>query len=136
MADKEIYDYMSAATADSTSTLTLNARGVLRETGMVNQVIHMGDDGSEEVCALSTAKMFYVDVPYGALNESDAGLLLDFWGNATIGNGKMRTFKWEHAYGATTHTYVVRFDSDLGRDIREGNIHGMSVRFRVMGYVS
>lgn len=133
---KEIYDYISAATADSTSLLNLTARGIVRESGSINQIVHLGDDGSEEVVELSTAKEFYIDVPWGAMTEDEAGTVIDFWGSATIGNGKMRTFKYKHAYGATTHTYVARFDSDLARDIRDGNIHNMSVRLKVTGYVT
>ncbi len=102
----------------------------------MNQVVHLGDDGSEEVVALSTAKEFYLEIPWGSLSEDDAGTVIDFWGNATIGNGKMRTFKYKHEYGSSTHTYVVRFDSDLTREIQEGNIHGISIRLKVMGYVS
>ncbi len=135
MAAKEPYDYIATATPDSTSTLSLSAVGQFVEHGVTNQVIHLGDDGSEERIALSTAKQFYFDVPFNAMTESDAGTLFDFWCNATIGNGRMRSFNFHHAYGGTTHTYVVRFDSDLQRQIIEGNIHGMSARLKVLGGV-
>ena len=136
MSAKEIYDYISTATPDSTVEMNLAARGSLRESGSRNQVVHLADDGSEEIVALSTATEWYLDVPWGAMNESDAGTIFDFWCNATLGNGKMRTFIYVHAYGTQSHKYVTRFDSDIGRTIREGSIHGMNVRLKVKGSIA
>lgn len=133
MAAAEPYDYIATATPDSTSVLSLSAVGQFAEHAVMNQVIHLGDDGSEERIALSTSRQFYYDVPFSAMTEADAGTLFDFWCNTTIGNGKMRSFNFHHAYGNTTHTYVVRFDGDLQRQISAGNIHGMTVRLKVLG---
>lgn len=136
MSAKEIYDYIATATPDSTVEMNLSARGVLRETISRNQLVHLSDDGSEEIVALSTAAEIFIDVPWGAMSEDDAGTIFDFWMNATIGNGKMQTFKYVHSYGGTTHVYVTRFDCDLARDIREGNIHNMTVRLKVKGRIA
>lgn len=136
MSAAEPYDYIATASPDSTSTLAISPIGVFRELGQMNQVVHLADDLSEEIVALSTAKQFYFEIPWNALSESDAGTIFDFYCNTTIGNGKMRTFKYTHEYGATTHTYVVRFDCDLAREIREGNIHSANVRLKVKGKIS
>jgi hypothetical protein len=135
MAAQELYDYLATATPDTTASLNLAARGVAKERVERKQVVHPGDDGSEEVCSLSTVKVCYLEIPWGALNESDAGLVIDHFCNATLGNGKDRTFPYVHAYGTTTHTYVVRFDSDFTRDIREGNIHASSIRLKIRGRI-
>jgi len=115
--------------------MNLAARGVLVEIGSMNQVQHLADSGSEEMISLSTAKDFHINVPWGSLDESDAGTIFNFWANATLGNGKMRTFVYVHGYGNTIHKYVTRFDSDIQRGIREGNIHGISIRLKVKGRI-
>ena len=134
MAAAEIYDYISSGvTADSTWTLNLNARGVAREYGIYNQVVHLADDGSEEVVSLAVTPTFYIDVPWNAMNESDSGTVFDFWCSTAKGNGRAKRFHYVHAYGTQTHTYTARFDSDIARDIREGNIHGSSVKLKIIG---
>jgi hypothetical protein len=131
----EIYDFVATATPDSTVEMNLTAIGVVRESGSINQIVHLADDGSEEIVALSTAKEFYLDIPWSAMQEADAGTIFDFWGNATLGNGKMRSFIYVHEYGSQSHKYVTRFESDIARDILEGNIHNMSIRLKVKGRI-
>jgi hypothetical protein len=134
MAAKEIYDYVSQATADNNQTLSVLPQRVLKEFGTKNQVIHLGDDGSEERISLSDDSIFYVTLQWPVLDESDAGTLMEFWHDPSYGRGRAKTFKWEHPTDG--HTYVVRFDSDFSRDLQLASIFGvMEVRLKIIGYV-
>jgi hypothetical protein len=138
MGAAEIWDYLSTVyvTADTSGLMTLAARGRAVETGKKAQVIHIGEDESEERISLSDNPVFVIDIPFSALSEEDAGTVFDFWASTALGNGRANSFKYHHGYGGTTHTYCVRFDSDLSRGIDVGNIHNMSVRLKVLGRVS
>ena len=133
MAAKEMYDYLSVATADNDVTLTLNAVGTLVEHGTKNQVIHIGDDGSEERIDLAGGtSIFYLDYPWKYLTESDAGTVMDFWHDAAKGNGRAESFKLAHSDG---HTYVVRFDTDLSREIKR-RARSIVLRFKILGRIA
>ena len=60
----EMYDFLSASTADYTSTdLNVSPQKILEESGSKNQIIHMGDDGSEERISLDNdGAPFMVDI--------------------------------------------------------------------------
>ncbi len=135
MADKEIYDYISAATADNDEILSLAARGEVREIGAFNQMVNIGDDGSEERIVLDENNpQFFLEYEYKALTKSDAGTVMDFYNSASKGAGCSKSFKLADTDG---HTYVVRFDCDMAR-IRKhgGRVYGFkTVRFKVLGYV-
>ena len=134
MAAKEIYDYVSEATADHDQTLSLAARGDVVEHGSKNVVIHLGDDESEQRVSLgSGGSIFYLTYPWSSLNESDAGTVVDFFHDASKGNGRASSFKLSHTDG---HTYVVRFDTELDRTVKLGNIHSAAVRFKVLGRIA
>ena len=117
MAAKEMYDYLDVATPDNNVTLTLKARGAVREIGMFNQVVHQGDDASREVVTLATDKISYLDYPWKALDEDDAGTIFDYYFDTAKGYGLARSFKLDYPDG---HTYVVMFDSELPRTRGEG----------------
>ena len=133
MAAWEPYDILSAATADTTCVLSLVAQGELVEEGF-NQVIHFGDDGSEERISLSPSPAIYVRFPFNGLSAADSGLLADLYYNSSAANGQEKSFKWVSDDG---HTYVVRFDGDLPRTRIDSQVHRIdSVRLRVLGYAT
>jgi len=132
MSAKEMYDYISVATPDNDVTLSLAARGNLVERGTKKQVVHLGEDGSEERISLSDTSVFYLTYPFDKLRAADAGTVMDFWHDAAKGNGMAETFKLSHSDG---HVYVVRFDCDMERAIR-GVIHSISVVFKIIGRIA
>jgi len=135
MANSEIYDFVSTVTADNDVTLTLKPQRTLVETGTKNQIVLLGDDGSEERISLSDTSIFKVRLSWDVLNESDSGTLFDFWNNAAKGNGRLESFKWEHPVDG--HTYVVRFDCDIPRTIRVGNLYGVTnITLKVLGRIA
>lgn len=130
-----MYDFIATATPDTTVEMNLAAIGAVTEKGRLNQVVHVADDESEEVIGLSTSIQFYLTVPWKALSEADSGTIFNFWCNATLGNGRMRSFIYVHGYGTQSHKYVARFDSDISRDIQEGNIHSMKINLKIKGRI-
>jgi hypothetical protein len=132
MAEKEIYDYISTATPDNDVTMTLAARGAVTERTTKNQIIHLGVDGSEERITISSTVIAYLEYPFSALSNSDAGTVFDFWHDAAKGNGKVESFKLDYTDG---HTYVVRFESDMDRVRTLGNFQSMSVVFKILGRI-
>ena len=136
MAAKELYDYLSAATADNNVTLSVTPTNVIVEEGSKNQSIRMGDDGSEERVSLSDNSIFYCTLQWTFKSESDAGTIMDFYHDAAKGNGNAESFKWAHPTDG--HTYVVRFDGPLDRHLTATNSVRFGfprVRLRVLGYV-
>ena len=138
MADKELYDYLSTVTPDYTSTtLTVSPSEVIIEEGEKSCVILTGDDGSEERIALSNSSIFYVTLRWNNKNSSDAGTIVDFYHDATKGNGMARTFKWTCPVDAGGHTYVVRFAGKLNRNISVPGYHTIpDIRLKVVGRIA
>jgi len=137
MASKEMFDYLSAATADNDVTLAVNPKKVIVEDGSKNQEIHFGDDGSEERISLSDDSIFYCTLIWTYMSESDAGTIMDFFHDAAKGNGNAESFKWTHPTDG--HTYVVRFDGKLTKKIyavRTSAYSYDSVRLKILGYVA
>lgn len=136
MAAKEPYDYLSAATPDYDAFLGVEPKQVLTETLRRNQVIHTGDDESEEVITLDGgAPVVYFTLLWPVAVPADSGTILDFWADAAKGNGIARSFKFAHPGG---HTYVVRFTSEFTRQIQRGLIyHSITeCRLKVLGVVA
>ena len=137
MAAKEMWDYLSATpvTPDYNATLDVRPQRVLIEDGVKNQIVHLGDDNSEEIISYSTDSVFYVSLQWDALTESDAGTIFDFYHDTAKGNGMARSFKWtNYAETSDQHTYTVRFASSLPRSVIPGNIHGFAnILFKVLG---
>lgn len=133
MAAQEMYDYLSAKTMTATYNydISLAAQGVVTERSMKNQVIHIGDDGSEERVGLSDDSIFYVEFNWNVLSESDAGTVMDWYNDPNKANGKLKSFKWTHGDG---HTYVVRFDCDLSRVGQSKSRYSIpNIRFKILG---
>ena len=136
MAAKEMYDYLSTVAPDNEETLsTPEPQDILTEKGLINQEIHLGDDGSEERIGLSDGAIFYVTLVWSGLEAADSGTILDFYFDAAKGNGRIESFKWAHPTDG--HTYVVRFDTDLTRPQKSGGkIHQIkAVKFKVLGRI-
>ena len=135
MANKEPYDYLSEVAADVDQILIIKAQGRLLERGSKNQVIHIGDDGAEKRINLDSTSIFYVEFPWRALSESDAGTIMDLWHDSSKANGKVNSFKWSHP--SDGHTYVARFDNNLDRERKMVAIYGFGkVRMKLLGYIA
>ena len=136
MAAKEMYDYLSIVAPDNDVTLsTPTPQKIITEKGLKNQVIHLGDDGSEERINLATASIFYVTLLWNALVEADSGTIMDFYFDAAKGNGRAESFKWAHPTDG--HTYVVRFDCDFSRPRKGAGIHQIkSMKLKVLGRIA
>jgi hypothetical protein len=130
-----MYDFLSTVSSDYDYTLTLRARGTIIEDGYKNQVIHIGDDNSEERITLSSGSVFYIELPFSTLSESDSGTIFDIYHDPAKANGMGNSFKYT-AYDG--HTYVVRFDCKLDRSLGPGSkIWGIpTVRLRVLGRIA
>ena len=140
MAAFEMWDYLSNVTADYTvssgsvsiDTLTVNPQRVLTEAGAKNQVVHTGDDGTEEIVTLSNVTRFYATLQWDTLPEASAGTIFDQYHNTAKANGIANSFYWDHPTDA--HSYCVRFAGPLSRNIRPGSLHGIaSVKLKVLG---
>ena len=137
MANKEMYDYLSPITVNFTSSaLNVKPQDVIEETGVKNQLIRFGDDGSEERISFSNTPVFYVTMRWNNERSSDIGTVMDYFYSTARGNGVSRSFKWDHPIDG--HRYVVRFDGDITRTIRPApyafGIHALpSVRLRILG---
>ena len=135
MANKEMWDYLSEVTPDYNATLDIKRKMEPTEEGGKNQVKHDGDDDSEEVISFSDSSIFYVNIPWEYLTESESGTIWDMYHDPDKGNGIARSFKWIH-YGERTdqHTYTVKFDMASSRTMLSGDVHSMKdVRLRVLG---
>jgi len=128
----EIYDYVDIATPDVDQTLSLHARGQVNIKGRKSQVVHVGDDDSEERISFSDTSVFSISYPFSKLKVDDAGTVFNFWHSASLGNGLMNTFKLDFFDG---HTYVVRFDCDLDQVVN-GHLYSYDVVFKVLGKVA
>jgi hypothetical protein len=117
MAAKEMFDYLSEATADYTATeFIIKPQIALVENSSKNQKIHEADDGSIVVTNFSTVPRFTVKLQWNGISISDSGTIFDFFNDTLKGNGMARTFYWPHySEGTGYHTYTVRFFSDLSR---------------------
>ena len=134
MAAKEMYDYLDHVLPSITWGMSSVPcpQKILVEDGDFNQVIHLGDDGSEERIGLATPSIFYVTLRWDALEPAYSGVIMDFYFNTDRANGRLETFNWPHPTDG--HTYVVRFDSKFTKPMKPRFIHQVkSVRLKVMG---
>lgn len=134
MAAKEMYDYVSRVLPSTTWEMSSVPcpQKILTEKGLMNQVIHLGDDGSEERIGLATPSVFYVTLRWDALSPGNSGVIMDFYFNSDRANGRLETFHWTHPTDG--HTYVARFDCDFQRPMKPRFVHQVkSVRLKVLG---
>lgn len=134
MAASEPYDFLSIVSADYDYTLAISAQGKVTEEGYKNQIIHLGDDNSEERITLTTGSIFYVSWDWAQLSESDSGTVFDLYHDPVKANGMGNSFKWT---GHDTHSYVVRFAMNLTRFGNASTRWGIpGVKLRILGKVS
>jgi len=135
MAAKELWDYLSEVVPDYDATLDIKRDVEITEEGEKNQVIHLGDDNSEEIISFSDDSILYANINWNLLKESEAGTIYDFYHDSTKANGMARSFKWIH-YGEKTdqHTYTVRFASKMPRELKSGDVHGIkNIKLKILG---
>ena len=110
-----MYGFLGTVSPDySTVALSVTPQEVLVEEGQLNQVVHLGADGSEEVVTYSTKKIFYVTLIWSRKLTEDIGTIFDFYFTEAKANGIARSFKWTHP--TDSHTYVVKFREKLARN--------------------
>lgn len=138
MAAKEIWDYLNttAVAADiiaaGSTLITPYPQSILVETGEYNQIVHLGDDDSEERIGLSSTAVFYVTLKWVGLSAIDAGFIMDHQMSTALGYGKLNSFRWEHPTDG--HKYTVRFDSKFSRTLKPGAIFSISqVKLKILG---
>lgn len=131
-----MYDYLSTVTPDYTYALAVTSNRIIQEDGLKNQVIRLMDDGSEERVSFSSTPIFYVELQWENISESDSGTIFDWYFDAAKANARARSFKWTHLDG---HSYVCRFDSELKREYREEaqSLRSLPpVRLKVLGRIA
>lgn len=134
MAAIEIWDHLSsdAVAANTTETFTVDPQRILTESGEKYQTVKIGDDDSEERISFSNQTVFKLHLQWDVLNEADSGTIFDFWHSTAYGCGTYRSFRYTHP--TDTHTYTVRFDSPLTRQIVPGSIYSVNeIVLKVLG---
>ena len=135
-----MYDYLDVVTPDyggdsSDAPLSLTPHNIMTELSEKNQVIHTADDNSEERISLSDDNIFSVTLSWDIITEDESGTIVDFYFDTNKGNGITRTFTWEHPTDG--HTYVVRFDGKIKRQIRPASLYDIkSITLRVVGRIA
>lgn len=134
MAAKEPYDYLPTKVADKAQTLTLAPQNIWTQIAKKNVVIHPSPDGAYEsrINLSGTTVFVWFLVRYDYLNESDAGIVQEFWYDENYGNGMTYTFYFN---APDSHTYVVRFDCDFEEAIYPEKWAIPLIKFRVLGKV-
>jgi len=118
LASKELFDYLSAATVNFTSSaLQLSPQEVIEEMVTKNQMVRYGDDGSEERISFSNSPIAYVNLRWPTEMAANIGTIFDYWMSTGKGNGIARSFKLNYGDG---HTYCARFADDVTRTMRPG----------------
>ena len=132
----EMWDYLSVVTPNGPNALVVRPTNTLIETGTKNVVVYHGDGRSIETVILDEDSVFHVTLEWEPISEADSGIIMNFYHSSYKGFGMAKSFKWTN-YGEppeSRHTYVVRFASDLSRDVRRGYIYGIkSVRLKILG---
>lgn len=127
MANAEMYDYLEDGTPDVGETLSVDPQGIVFETGQKKIVIHEGDDVSEERIILSDKSIFYAELQFKALSQSNAGTIFDLYHNTSRGCGEGKSFWWTPPADYDGHTYVVRFVGSLKRFYQAILIYGFGI---------
>ena len=107
-----MYRYLSSKTADYTTTIfSVKPTTILPQVGDKSQVVHDFDDGTVSVIGLSSNTYFTVELQWAYIGATDHSTLMDFWNTSTKGDGRRRTFYWNHPLDGKY--YTVRFTSPL-----------------------
>lgn len=122
MAEKTMWDMLSATTVTAdyvTTRYNLHPQVVLPEIGTKNQIVHTGDDGSDEVVSLDDDPVFYLTLQWPkGLSPSDAGTIFDLWYDVAKANGMART--WYLTHPKDGKDYTVRFNGPMTRGYAQG----------------
>ena len=87
----------------------------VKESGTKNQIIHYGDDDSEEIITLGSDPIVYLSTGWEGLFPADAGTVFDWFFDPAKANMKERS--WPFVHPEDGHLYVVRFDMTLERTV-------------------
>lgn len=132
-----VYNYLSAATADyTTTTLTVDPQSVMTINSAKDVVVNQGYGVAEERIVLSSTSRFRVKLMWNVLSEADHSIIFDFYNDSAKGCGKGRTFYWTPPaqYLAASHDLTVRFDCDLDSSLQNYKNYGiMNVLLAVIG---
>ena len=134
MAAKEIYDWTSTVTPDYNAAIGILPQGDVTEESAKPGVIHVGVDGSEERISFGTSSVFYINIQWNLLSESNSGTIFDWYNDPAKANGCQRSFKYAWGDG---HTYVCRFDCKLPRSGNAMSRLGIkSIRMKILGRIA
>lgn len=137
MANFEIWDYVSTVPVlpDYRVILDIKPQNIIVEDGQKNQIVLLADDNSEEIISLNDTSVFYVNLQWDFLSESNAGTLFDWYHSEIKANGMARSFKWRNwAEKDDRHIYTVRFASPLPRSIYAGIRYSISeIKLKILG---
>jgi len=134
MSAKEIYDFVSTVTPDYNAAIGILPQGEVTEESAKSQVIHYGVDGSEERISFGTTSIFYINIQWNLLSESNSGTIFDWYNDATKANGCQKSFKYAWGDG---HTYVVRFDCTLPRSGNAMSRMGIkNIKMKILGRIA
>ena len=104
--------YLNSLAADYTTTeLSITPQNTMTETAGRNQIVHEADDGSISVVSLSDSVIFTVTLQWDVISDADSNTIIDFWADTAKGDGRARTFYWQHP--TDDNTYTVRFMGPL-----------------------
>lgn len=127
----------SAAVPDAVDVMSVTPQNVLTEGFDKNDVVRIGDDGSEERIEFgSSTPEIIVKLQWTYLSDADAGTLMEFWVDPMKGRGKIRTFVWQHpTEGGGTQQYVVRFASNIQRSLNAVGHFGIAtISLKIIGW--
>lgn len=134
----EMYDFLSTVTPDYNYTLDMQPHDTLVEDGTKNVKIKEYDDDSETRIIRSSQSVFFVDLTFSYLSESNAGILFDLYHDSAKACGMAKSFKWLNYAEPSTrrHTYVVRFASPLPRTIRSAQSYAFgTLKLKMLGRI-
>lgn len=112
-------DYLPDKLADyTTTTLSVVPQKTMLEEADKNQIVHEADDGTLSVVSLSDQTKFTVTLQWDSITNDESDTIMDFFMNNLKGNGRERTFYWEHPTDG--NTYTVRFLQPLSKTYTAG----------------
>lgn len=134
MSAKEVYDWTSTVTPDYNAAIGILPQGEITEVSSKSQVIHYGVDGSEERISFGTTSIFYINMQWNLLSESNSGTIFDWYNDPAKANGCQRSFKYAWGDG---HTYCIRFDCKLPRSGNAMSRLGIkNIRLKILGRIA
>ncbi len=129
-------DYLGTGTADYTAAnLEVVCQQVLTITPSKNQQLLWTDANTPLSINIDDDETFIVDLIYNYITQANAEIVMDFWLNATKGNGSNRTFYWEHPTDG--EVYVSRFLKTPQHKAYAHDYEGvMNIQLYVSAYVA